>query len=302
MDLIPSNDFSLYDHMLDTIAMVGAVPERFGWSDAVVTLPTYFAMARGRAGHAQAEGDVCCGSHDGEAHAMEMTKWFDTNYHYIVPEFSPGQTFRLASCKAVEEFQDALEMGIKTKPVLVGPFTFLKLGKVTVEKFNRYELLPALTEVYIELLQRLVSAKAEWVQFDEPAFALDLTREERELLTETYKRIVAAVPSLKIIVATYFGELRENLATFTGLPVHALHLDVTRSGREFETVLKQTDKVISLGLVDGRNIWRNDYRASLRSSKRRCARSAKSGCCWRRRARCCMRRFRCGSSKSSISN
>jgi len=265
IDLIPSNDFSYYDQVLDTSVMVGAVPERFGWKGQRVDLAIYFAMARGKsAGHKHAE-DGSCGCEHAGVHAMEMTKWFDTNYHYIVPEFHQDQTFSLASTKAVDEFQEALALGIKTKPVLLGPFTFLKLGKIHGPDFDRYTLLPALTDVYIELLRRLASAKAEWVQFDEPAFALDLTEEERKLLFHTYARITEAVPSLKIIVATYFNDLGENLPAFAWLPVAALHVDLTHSEHELRELLQQLNakKILSLGLVHGRNIWRNDYQRSL---------------------------------------
>lgn len=265
IDLIPSNDFSFYDHVLDTSAMVGAVPERFGWKGSRVNLPTYFAMARGKAAtHEHSDEDNCGCGHAG-VHAMEMTKWFDTNYHYIVPEFHEGQKFTLASTKAVDEFQEAFALGIKTKPVLLGPFTFLKLGKLHGKDFDRYDLLPGLIEVYVELLRRLVSAKAEWVQFDEPAFALDLTPAERVLLFQTYSKLVAAVPSLKFIVATYFNDLGQNLSAFAKLPVHALHIDVTHSSEELDELIPQlgAEKILSLGLVNGRNIWRNDYTQSL---------------------------------------
>ena len=265
IDLIPSNDFSFYDHVLDTTAMVGAVPERFGWKGSHVDLPTYFAMARGKTtGHEHGDEDHAECNHAG-IHAMEMTKWFDANYHYIVPEFHEGQEFKLASTKAVDEFQEALTLGIKTKPVLLGPFTFLKLGKIHGKDFDRYQLLPGLVEVYVEVLGRLASAKAEWIQFDEPAFSLDLTPAEHFLLLHTYSTLVQAVPSLKFMVATYFNNLGENLSTFTQLPVHALHVDVTRSGGELGDVISQLGpkKILSLGLVHGRNIWRNDYQRSL---------------------------------------
>ena len=267
IDLIPSNDFSFYDHVLDTAAMVGAVPERFGWEGPKLDLPTYFAMARGRAAKHQPDESTDCGCNHAGVHAMEMTKWFDTNYHYIVPEFHEGQKFSLATSKAVDEFQEAFALGIKTKPVFLGPFTFLKLGKVHGTDFDRYQLLPGLLEVYIEVLRRLASAKAEWVQFDEPAFALDLTPAERTLLTQTYAQLTRAVPALKLIVTTYFNDLGQNLPTFAQLPVHALHVDMTHSGPELKELISElgAQKILSLGLVNGRNIWRNDYQQSLAS-------------------------------------
>ena len=218
--------------------------------------------------------DASAGRHHAGIHAMEMTKWFDTNYHYIVPEFRAGQKFTLASTKAINEFQEAFEIGIKTKPVLLGPVTFLKLGKIHGQDFDRYQLLPGLIEVYVEVLRRLARAKAEWVQFDEPALALDLTDAERTHLLQTYATLGQAVPALKLIVATYFNDLGENLSTFAQLPVHALHVDATKSGQEIGALLAQLGdkKIVSLGLVDGRNIWRNDYRRSLETIRQAVAR------------------------------
>src|ERR1700733_3694452 len=265
IDLIPSNDFSFYDHVLDTSAMVGAVPQRFSWKGSLVDLPTYFAMARGKiTGREITEEDVS-GSNTSGVHPMEMTKRFNTNYHYIVPEFYEGQRFSLASTKAVDEFQEALSLGIKTKPVLLGPFTFLKLGKIHGKDFDRFQLLPDLVEVYQEVLRRLAGAEAEWVQFDEPAFALDLSSPERNLLLSVYPQLTAAAPTLKFVVATYFNTLGENLSTFAQLPVHALHVDATQSDREIRELipLLGPDKILSLGVVSGRNIWRNDYQQSL---------------------------------------
>jgi 5-methyltetrahydropteroyltriglutamate--homocysteine methyltransferase len=265
IDLIPSNDFSFYDHVLDTSAMVGAVPERFGWNGSQIDLPTYFAMARGKTTGSEKAEDGFSGIGHAGIHAMEMTKWFDTNYHYIVPEFSEGQKFTFASAKAVDEFQEALSLGIRTKPVLLGPFTFLKLGKIHGKDFDRYRLLPDLTEVYLGVLQRLASAGAEWIQFDEPAFALDLTSTERSLLLKVYSQLTAAAPTLKFLVTTYFNALGENLSAFAQLAVHALHVDATQSEGELKELIPALgpEKILSLGMVSGRNIWRNDYGHSL---------------------------------------
>src|SRR2546429_16164 len=161
IDLIPSNDFSYYDRVLDTCTLVGAVPKRYGWAGGPVDIDTYFAMARG----------VQSGGRD--VTAMEMTKWFDTNYHYLVPEFEPGQAFRLSSSKPVDEFQEAKALGIHTKPVLIGPVTFLLLGKARTARFDRLTLLDALLPVYAEVLSRLSAAGATWVQLDEPCLALE---------------------------------------------------------------------------------------------------------------------------------
>src|ERR1700722_3494292 len=160
IDWIPSGDFSLYDHVLDTTAMVGAVPERFGWEGPRIDLPTYFAMARGKADGNGETGKGTSNPHSAGVHAMEMTKWFDTNYHYIVPEFRAGQKFALSSTKVVEEFQEALALGIKTKPVLLGLCTFLRLGKVHGKDFDRSRLLPGLFEVYAEALFLLAKSRA----------------------------------------------------------------------------------------------------------------------------------------------
>jgi 5-methyltetrahydropteroyltriglutamate--homocysteine methyltransferase len=265
IDLIPSNDFSFYDHVLDTSVMVGAVPERFGWSGPHIDLSTYFVMPRGMTEQKHAGDQLSDGNHGG-VHAMEMTKWFDTNYHYIVPEFYEDQKFTLASSKVIDEFEEAFQLGIKTKPVLLGPITFLKLGKIHGKNFDRYTLIPALLEVYLEVLHRLVRAKAEWVQFDEPAFGLDLTSSEQALLLEVYSRLAQAAPALKFIVATYFNDLGQNLRTFAELPVNALHVDATRSGEELGQLLQelQPTQILSLGLISGRNIWRNDYQQSLK--------------------------------------
>ncbi|MBI3851489.1 MAG: 5-methyltetrahydropteroyltriglutamate--homocysteine S-methyltransferase [Verrucomicrobia bacterium] len=260
IDLIPSNDFSLYDQMLDTCALLGAVPERFHWQGEHVDLATYFTMARGVSG----KGDDC-GSCGGPAVALEMTKWFDTNYHYLVPELQGGQTFRLSSTKPFDEFAEALALGIRTVPVLVGPITFLLLAKTRGENFDRLSLLPKLLPVYAEILRRLHAQGAEWVQLDEPALCLDLTPEQRAAFGTTYAQFHEAAPGLKLLLATYFGDLRENLATACQLPVEALHFDAARAPHELDRLLTELPPTmqLSFGVVDGRNIWRNDFERSL---------------------------------------
>lgn len=255
---IPSNDFTLYDHMLDMICMTGAIPERFGAGEKI-DLATYFAMARG--------------AQDGtrDVAAMEMTKWFDTNYHYIVPELSPATKFRLASTKAVDEFLEAKALGIETRPVLVGPFSFLKLGKATVEGFDPLELLGSLLPVYEEVLRRLADAGADWVQIDEPCLVLELGSEELAKCRAAYSALSAAAPSLKLMIATYFGALPEaSLEAAMALPVEGLHLDMVRGRAQFEAALSALprDKMLSLGLVDGRNVWRTDLAAALTLAER----------------------------------
>jgi 5-methyltetrahydropteroyltriglutamate--homocysteine methyltransferase len=265
IDLIPCGDFTLYDHVLDAAAMVGAVPERFGWKGPRIDPATYFAMARGKVGLQEESGVGHSESHSSGVHAMEMTKWFDTNYHYIVPEFIENQKFTLASTKVVDEFQEALAIGIKTKPVLLGPCTFLKLGKVQGKEFDRSRLLPGLIDVYVEVLRLLANAGADWVQFDEPIFALDLSPSEHGDLLQTYAKLTEAVPELKFIVANYFNDLGPNLPVFAQLPVHGLHIDAARSAKELEKLMGRIDgkKILSLGLVHGRDIWRNDFERSL---------------------------------------
>jgi 5-methyltetrahydropteroyltriglutamate--homocysteine methyltransferase len=259
IDLIPSNDFSYYDQMLDTAVLVGAVPARFRSTGANVDTATYFKMARG-------EKSDDCGCGHSLAVAMEMTKWFDTNYHYLVPELSPEMTFRMSSSKPFDEFAEALALGIRTKPVLIGPFTFLLLGKSRENpSFDSLKLLDTLVSVYVEILSRLSGQGAEWVQLDEPALALDLTFDQRTALVGAYYRLGTAVPQLKLMVASYFGELRENLTAFTSLPVAGLHFDAVRGAIEVEALLAEfpAKKTLSIGIVDGRNIWRNDFSRSL---------------------------------------
>ena len=267
IDLIPAGDFSFYDHVLDTIAMVGAVPERFGWDGLRTDLPLYFAMARGKTSGADTQHEHRDNAHSGSdgVHAMEMTKWFDTNYHYIVPEFRESQTFTLSSTKVIDEFQEALALGIKTKPLLLGPLTFLRLGKIHGTHFDRYRLLPALLDVYGEVLQILAGSGAEWVQLDEPVVALDMAAAEHRHLYDAYSQLTQMAPGLKFLVTTYFNDLGENLPAFAELPVHALHVDGARSEHELNNLIAHlgTRKIISLGLVHGRDIWRNDYERSL---------------------------------------
>jgi 5-methyltetrahydropteroyltriglutamate--homocysteine methyltransferase len=261
--VIPSNDFSLYDQMLDTSVMVGAIPEVYGWTGGEVSLATYFAMARG----AQGDGHADCGHvhHGHGAPAQEMTKWFDTNYHYMVPEFRKGQTFRLASRKPIEEYEEAKSLGYQTRPVLVGPVTFLKLGKSHDPAFDPLSLLDQLVPVYIEVLRALAERGAEWVQIDEPCLALDLDEAARAALRRTYAAFAGAVPGLKIMLATYFGGLGDNLATALALPVAGLHVDLVRAPEQLDAVLAGAcaDLVLSLGVIDGRNIWRANLSALL---------------------------------------
>ena len=251
IDLIPSNDFSFYDQTLDLSLSVGAIPERY---DALKDdlLELYFAMAHGY----QKNGiDVT---------AMEMTKWFDTNYHYIVPEFTRDQQFCLTYNKAAREFEEALGLGIKTKPVLVGPVTYLLLGKEKEAGFNRIDLIDRLLPVYIQILKELESLGAEYVQIDEPSLCTDLNDEIKEVYRKAFAQIRKAT-RLKIILTTYFGPLADNAALAAGLGADILHIDLVRAPEQVSSIaaLLPNDISLSLGVVDGRNIWKNDFRQSL---------------------------------------
>ncbi|WP_417942650.1 5-methyltetrahydropteroyltriglutamate--homocysteine S-methyltransferase [Flavobacterium sp. RS13.1] len=256
VDLIPSNDFSFYDQVLDLTLTVGAIPERYyEFAKSNSSLDLYFAMARG----AQKEGQ--------DVVAMEMTKWFDTNYHYIVPEFTKNQKFQLFSEKISNEFKEAKDLGIKTKPVLIGPVSYLLLGKEKEEDFNRIDLLDNLLPVYFEILEKLQTEDAEYIQFDEPFLALNLTDKERAAFTKVYNQIHTHFPKLKIVLANYFDCFGENLETALALPVDTFHLDLVRCPSQLDDILESgklaSNVNLSLGVVDGRNIWKNDFVKSL---------------------------------------
>ena len=254
ISLIPSNDFSLYDQVLDLSLMVGNIPDRYKplcSANNLSFLPLYFAMARG-----DAEMDIT---------ALEMTKWFDTNYHYLVPEFSKNQSFSLLKNKPLEEFVEAKKLGIQTKPVLLGPVSYLLLGKEKSEDFSRLELLDGLLSVYTELLASLKEAGVTWIQIDEPFLVTDLTTAEKNAFKLAYQKISKVSSSLKIILTTYFGGLGDNLNLVTALPVSALHIDLVRCPEQLKAVLDSINSqmILSLGIVDGRNIWKNNCRKSL---------------------------------------
>lgn len=253
---IPSNDFSFYDHVLDTATMVGAVPDRYEWKGPRVDPDTYFAMARG-VGRKAGQKDVP---------AMEMTKWFDTNYHYIVPEFVKGQQFSLGSLKPVVEFLEAKSLGIQTRPVLLGPISFLLLGKTKESGFDPLLLLDRLLAVYEDILRRLAEVGADWIQIDEPMLALDAGEETKRAFTASYEKLSHVSSGLRILLATYFAGLGENTATAVNLPVAALHVDLVRAPEQLEHVLKNIPStlMLSLGVVDGRNIWKTDLERALR--------------------------------------
>jgi len=263
--IIPSNDFSLYDQVLDTSVMIGAIPDIYRGLGAPDSLEVYFAMARGTRTDREGEEEGCCHGHGGgDVPAQEMTKWFDTNYHYMVPEVSPGQDFALSTAKPVDHFKEALALGHHSRPVILGPVTWLLLAKSKAEGFEPLSLLPRLLPVYAELLARLRAAGADWVQIDEPALVLDLNEAARAAYRSAYADL-AKVEGIKLMLTTYFGALGDNLETALALPVAGLHVDLVRAPEQLDAVLAgaRQDLVLSLGLIDGRNIWKADIAALL---------------------------------------
>jgi 5-methyltetrahydropteroyltriglutamate--homocysteine methyltransferase len=257
IDLIPVNDFSYYDHVLDTSVMLGNIPSRFLplVQEKRKSFPSlYFAMARGY----QKNGmDVT---------ALEMTKWFDTNYHYLVPEFSRNQEFGFVCTDVIGEFLEAVQQGINAKPVLLGPVSYLLSGKEKEAGFNKISLLKKLLPVYKEIMNSLKKAGAVYIQMDEPFLTLDLDENLRQSFLEAYSYLSRECPGINILSATYFGDLGDNLSLACSLPVHTLHIDLARGIRQLDDVLSQIPEYmsLSLGVVDGRNIWKNDYDESLK--------------------------------------
>ena len=249
---IPSNDFALYDQVLDHIQMFGCIPSRFDALKAGDKYKLHFAMARGFQ-----EGSV-------DAVAMEMTKWFDTNYHYIVPEFSEDQNFELFTKKPVEMFTEAKAMGITTRPVILGPISFLLLGKMHKSDASALSLLPKLLPVYEELLHALQEAGAEWIQIDEPFLAMDLPAGAAEAYKQAYAELANSKATLKFCLTTYFDSLRENTELAFGLPVEAVHVDLVRAPDQLDACLAavKDNQMLSIGVIDGRNIWKSDLAKS----------------------------------------
>jgi len=252
IDLLPAGDFAWYDQVLTHSLMFGVIPERFRPADGQATLHTLFGMARG-------VSDSCCGG----AHAEEMTKWFDTNYHYLVPEFSVDQQFHLGWDQLFEEVQEARELGHTVKPVVIGPLTYLWLGKAKGGDFDKLDLLERLLPLYGQIFQRLAELGVEWVQIDEPILVLDLPQAWKNAFERAYNLIQR--DPLKKLVATYFGGLEENLGLAASLPVDGLHIDLVRAPDQYPTILDRLPayKVLSLGVVNGRNVWRCDLEKAL---------------------------------------
>ncbi|EKM59198.1 uncharacterized protein PHACADRAFT_249479 [Phanerochaete carnosa HHB-10118-sp] len=255
VDFIPSGDFSLYDHVLDHSAAFNVIPKRY-LGHKLSPLDVYFAMGRGRQG-------------DGvDVPASEMKKWFDSNYHFVVPEFSEETEFKLLFNKAVEEFKEAQLAGVVTRPVVLGPISFLVLGKAAKEAkpgFQPISLLPKLLLVYKQLLSELKDAGAEWVQVDEPILVLDVAANHEAAFSTAYKELVPVAPA--ILLATYYGRLDSNVKIVPKLGVAGLHIDLDRAPEQLTQVLeviKSTNIVLSLGVVSGRSIWKNDIAASVK--------------------------------------
>lgn len=267
LGFVTVGDFALYDHVANHIQLLGCEPARFGFDAQAPELARYFAMARGVS--AQAENHQGCSAgctaqhHTTGQPALEMTKWFDTNYHYLVPEFSAHTQFHLASERLFAEVAEAQALGHRVKAVLLGPLSFLWLGKSKAADFDRFSLLAQLLPVYETVLARLKAQGVEWVQIDEPILGLDLPDAWRHAFEPSYWQLARSAP--KLLLATYFSPLAENLRLACQLPVAGLHVDAVRAPDELVGVADwlPSHKVLSVGIVDGRNIWRTDLDAAL---------------------------------------
>jgi 5-methyltetrahydropteroyltriglutamate--homocysteine methyltransferase len=253
IDLLPVGDFAWYDQVLTHSLTFGVIPERFDSAldaNGLPTLDTLFAMARGATAS-------CCGAEHSKAkYALELTKWFDTNYHYLVPEFSADQAFKLSWEQLFDEVDEARALGHNVKPVIIGPLTYLWLGKAKGNDFDKLDLLERLLPVYNEILVRLAEQGVEWVQIDEPILTLDLPQDWKNAFERAYH--ILQYSPLKKLVATYFSGLQDNLGLAVGLPVQGLHIDAVRAPDQLLHVLDRlpTYKILSVGLVNGRNVWR----------------------------------------------
>jgi 5-methyltetrahydropteroyltriglutamate--homocysteine methyltransferase len=256
LDLVPVGDFSLYDQVLDMSFTLGNLPERVQ-GFAGDTLDNYFRLARGRSVEATQETACCCG-----VAAGEMTKWFDTNYHYIVPEFSANTAFELDASNLLNQIQEAKTQGLNVKPVIIGPVTYLWLGKTKDDSY-KLALLDRLLPAYTQLLTALAEKGVEWVQVDEPILVTQLSEDWHQALEKSYEHLRSA--PIKILLASYFGTLQDNLQTLCCLPVAGVHIDAVNAQHEVEQVVDSlgSDQVLSLGIINGRNIWKTDLNATL---------------------------------------
>ena len=257
LDLAAVGDFAFYDQVLDMSFTLGNLPERVRDFHGD-TLDNYFRVARGRSAKGAEDHSECCGG----VAAGEMTKWFDTNYHYIVPEFSATTAFKLDPSRLLEQLAEARAQGVKAKPVIVGPVSYLALGKAKDDS-DKLALLPRLLPVYAELLATLAAQGVEWVQIDEPILVTELSAEWQRAYTTAYEAL--ATGKVKLLLATYFGQLQGNLSLACKLPVQGLHLDAINVRTEVDAVIAQLpqDRVLSLGVINGRNIWKTDLNAVL---------------------------------------
>ena len=258
IEIIPSNDFSFYDQMLDTICMVGAIPARYQAVSDEFNLDMYFAMARGKQ-----KDDI-------NIPAMEMTKWFNTNYHYIVPEIEPSSHFSFTYRKILDDYLEAHKAGFQTRPVLIGPLTFLSLSKTTTEGFSPLEKLGTLLPVYQSVLTELYQAGAEWIQIDEPILVKDLTEQAKTAFQTTYQKICALPDRPQIMLTSYLGSPGENTDLTFSLPVEGIHLDLVSEENSWDILnsLPAEGKILSLGIVNGHNIWRTDLEHVLDELKK----------------------------------
>lgn len=253
LDWVPAGDFSLYDHVLDTSFMLGNIPARVSALSGSA-LDNYFRVARGRS----VSDDSACSC----VSAGEMTKWFDTNYHYIVPEFEKNTRFSLNSSGLLEQIQQAKQTHQQVKPVILGPVTYLWLGK-SKDGVDKLDLLDDLLNVYAQLLHELENAGIQWVQIDEPVLVMELTQEWKHALRRTYYQLQAT--SINLLLTTYFGQLQDNLQLACELPVNGLHLDAVMAKDEIAKVIDwlPSNKILSLGVINGRNIWKTDLSETL---------------------------------------
>ncbi|OSI07966.1 5-methyltetrahydropteroyltriglutamate/homocysteine S-methyltransferase [Neisseria animaloris] len=239
-DLLPVGDFSFYDHVLDLLCTLGAIPKRFGFDAANLSLPEYFQLARGNA----------------TQFAMEMTKWFDTNYHYIVPEWHADTEFKVNAKNLIAQIKEAKAQGHDIKPTLVGPVTLLWLGKAKDDNFKRISLLPKLLPAYAQLLRELAAEGVDWIQIDEPILSADADANWIKAVETAYKEF--ANTGVRIIIGTYFASAAEHLNLLKALPVHGVHIDCVRAPEQLSVFVDAwpENKVLSVGLIDGRNVWR----------------------------------------------
>jgi 5-methyltetrahydropteroyltriglutamate--homocysteine methyltransferase len=258
LDLAPVGDFAFYDQMLDMSFTLGNLPERVQGFQGEV-LDNYFRVARGRSAETAEAHAGCCG---GGVAAGEMTKWFDTNYHYIVPEFSAATQFKLDASRLLEQLAEARQAGVKAKPVIVGPVTYLALGKAKDDS-SKLALLERLVPVYAELLEKLAAKGVEWVQIDEPILVTELDADWQHAFNTAYHDLKSG--RVKLLLATYFGPLEENRHLAANLPVAGLHIDAINGRDDIQPLLNILSplKVLSLGVINGRNIWKTDLNAVL---------------------------------------